>query len=814
METLLQDLRFGARLLFKNRGFTAIAVLTLALGIGPNMAIFSVINYILLNPFPFPNSNQLVAVWEKPVGAERNEVAPANFLDWSTQSDSFNSMAALSFWNANLTGPSLPERLQGFQVSPSLFPMLDTKPLMGRYFLPDEDTPGRNTVVILSHALWQNRFGSDPSIVNQTITLNGIPHTVVGVMPPSFQIYRRSDLWVPLSFTQEDRASRDFHFLIVIGRLKPSVTITQAQGEMDSIANRLQQLYPSTNTDQGIRLIDLFDQTVVNIRPAILMLLAAVAFVLLIACVNLANLLLARATARQREIAIRVALGSSRVRLVRQLLTESVLLSLLGGTAGTLIAVWGIKLLIARIPDDLLFTVPRLNEIGVDGRALAFTVAISVLTGIIFGLAPALHASKPNLTESLKEGGRGLVGDQHGRVLRSGLVVSEIAVSVVLLVSIGLVIRSFVQLLNVDTGFDPRNTLTMDFSLSGEKYEKQRPPRAEFYRQVLERVESVPGVQSVGATSNLPLGGTNLARSFTIEDFPVSDPSNTPSINYRVVSPDYFRTLGIPLVKGRDFSRQDVADAPGVAIINESTMRRYWPDQEPLGRRIKIGPPSSPRPWLAIVGVVKDVKHVGLEEAPTAEVYLPYQQNPLTDMTLVARTVGDPMSIVTAVRGEVVGVDKEQPVYNVRSMEQVMSDSVPTQKLSVMLVGVFGGVALLLVTVGVYGVMSYTIGQRKREIGIRMALGAKPSDVVKMVLAQGMLLVIVGLGIGIALAIGVAWLLISWLLGTNLLFGVSATDPTTFISVALLLVAVGLLAIYIPAWTATKVDPMKVLREG
>ena len=754
-----------------------------------------------------------MAVWEKPPRAERNEVAPANFINWTTQNESFQDMAALSFWNANLTTSSMPERLEGFQVSPSLFPMLGVNPLMGRYFLPDEDDPGKKTVAVLSQSLWQNRFNSDPSIINQTITLNGVPHTVVGVMPQSFQIYRTADLWVPLSFDEEDKTSRDFHYLIVIGRLKPSVTMSQAQSEMDSMAVRLQQLYPNTNANQGIRLFSLIEQTVVNIRPAILLLLGAVAFVLLIACVNLANLLLARATSRQKEISIRVALGSSRGRLVRQLLTESVLLSLLGGAAGILMAVWGLKLLIARLPENLLYTVPRLHEIGIDGGALAFTIAISVLTGLIFGLAPALRASKVDVNEALKEGGKGGAGEHQGRPLRNLLVVSEVAISVVLLVSIGLVIRSLVHLLNVSTGFETQNVLTMDVSLSGEKY-IQRPQRAEFYRQVLERVQTLPGAEAVGVTSNLPLGGTNLARSFTLEDFPVADPADTPSVNYRVVSPDYFRALGITLLRGREFGMQDVADAPGVVMINESMMRKYWGDQDPLGRRLKIGPPSSTRPWLTIVGVVRDVKPAGLEDEPNAEVYLPYPQNPVSDMTLVVRSSGDPARLHAAVRSEALAIDKGQPVYNVRTMQQVMSDSLPTQKLSVMLVGVFGVIALLLVVMGVYGVMSYSVEQRKHEIGIRMALGAGSGNVLKMVLRQGMLLIIIGLVIGIALAFGAARLLISSLLGTNLLFGVSATDPTTFIFVMVVLVIAGLMAIYFPAWRATKVEPMEALREG
>jgi putative ABC transport system permease protein len=812
MNNLLQDIRFAIRLFLKSPGLTLVAIITLALGIGLNTAIFSMVNFILLNPFPFPNSNRLVAAWEKPPDSDRNEVAPANFVDWSSQSTSFENMAAISFWSANLTGVDTPERLQGFQVSPSLFPMLAVTPYLGRSFLPDEATPGKDQIAVLSFELWQRRFGADPHIINSTISLNGIPHTVVGVMPRGFQVYRQADLWVPLAFTPEEKANREFHYLIVMGRLKPSVTIEQAQGEMSSIATNLQRIYPKTNTDQGIKLISLFDQTVVNIRPALVMLQAAVAFILLIACVNLANLMLARSTTRRKEIAIRLAMGASRRRLIRQLLTETTLLALLGGVAALVLAIWCVKLQIANTPPDILYVLPRLSQVGVDPLAFIFTLVVSVLVGILFGVAPAMQASRVDINETLKEGGRGEEGEQR-RPLRSMLVVAEITVSVILLVIIGLVSRSFMRLMDVNPGFDRQNVLSMNLSLPKNKY-PDPPAIASFYRRVLDGINAAPGVDSAAITSNLPLGGTSMAKTFTLEDHPISDPSQELLFNYRIVSPGYFKALGITLLKGRDLSRLDVAGASGVAVINERMMHKFWPDQDPLGRHIKLGGAESTKPWLSIVGVVSDIKSSSLDKGPTSEIYLPFEQAPIADMTLVVKTQTEPMSSAGTVRREIMSVDPDQPVYGVKSMQQVIADSVPTQRLSMTYLGIFGVVALLLVSIGIYGVMSYSVAQRRHEIGIKMALGAQPGDVLRGVVGQGMKLVGIGLGIGLVIAFVIDWLMTSGMLGFNLLFGLSAGDPVTFASVLAVLVAIGLAATYLPARRAMKVNPIATLREG
>jgi putative ABC transport system permease protein len=802
MQTLWQDMRYGARMLLKKPGFTLIAVITLALGIGANAAIFSVVNAVLLRPLPFKDSDKLMLIRETKLPQfPEFSVSPGNFLDWKKQNTVFERLVAFSGLAFNMVGTGDPEQIRGMKVTDGFFAMLGAQPQLGRDFLPEEDQPGRDKVVILSNGLWQRRFGADPKILDQTITLSGQSYTVIGVMPATFRFGGPDlGLWTPMAFTPQQAQSHGGHWLSAIGRLKPGATANQARAEMVAIAGRLAAQYPDANTGWSVKLMPLLDYIVRDIKPSLIVLLCAVAFVLLIACANVANLLLARAAGRQKEIAIRTALGAGRARIIRQLLTESALLAILGGAAGLTLAKWGMDLLLKLAPEDL----PRMSDVSLDGRALAFTAAVTLLTGLIFGLVPALQSSRPNLNETMSETGRGSTEGRRRQLVRGALVVLEIASALVLLIGSGLLIKSFWRLQRVDPGFNPDNTLTLSVSLPRSKYPEESQQVA-FFQQLLEKVRALPGVQAAGATNPLPMAGDTVL-AFLVQGRPPLPPGAGQSTNFYAVSADYFKAMGIRLLKGRLINERDIKEAPHVAMINETMAKKIFPDEEPIGKRITFdgGEPNSD--WYEIVGVVSDVKQYGLDQATPMQTYEPYTQQTYPVMTLVARASGDPTNLTAAIRNAVLELDKEQPVANVRTLDRILSTSTAQQRFSALLLGVFAAVAMSLAAVGIYGVLSYAVTQRTHEIGIRMALGAARGDVLRMVVGAGMRLALLGMAAGLAVAFGLTRLM------SALLFGVSPTDPMIFGLIPLLIVTVALLACWIPARRATKVDPMIALR--
>jgi putative ABC transport system permease protein len=751
-EQLRQDVCYGLRMLAKNPGFTIVAVVALALGIGANSAIFSVINTVLLRPLPYKDPDRLVMVWEDAThqGFPHNTPAIANYIDWRDQNHVFEQMAAMAPQSFNLTGVGEPERIDGERVSASLFHLLGVEPQLGRAFLREEDKSGGKRVVIMSHGLWQRRFGGDQNIIGRPVTLNSETYTVVGVMPPTFQFPSREvQLWVPIAFTAQEAADRASHFIDVVARMKRGITLQQAQAEMSTIAARLQQQYPEFNSRIGAVVVPLHEHIVGNIRPALLVLLGAVGFLLLIACANVANLLLARAAARQKEIALRVALGAGRSRLTRQFLTESVLLAGLGGAAGLLLAVAGINLLKGFIPE----IVSQAQAITIDAKVLLFTVLVSLITGLIFGSAPAAQLSHANLNETLKEGGRESVSGTRGNRIRGLLVIGEIAVSFILLIGAGLLINSFVRLRNIDPGFRTDHLLTMKIELPEVKY-ADRARRSTFYRELIRRVEALPGVKSAAVATNLPLTYNGDSILIGIEGRPDPPPDQRPDVVTRVISPHYFATMGIQLLQGREFTERDKADSPGVVVISERTARHFWPGESPIGKRLKPGSSGNRRPWLEIVGVVKDVRQMELTAEPKLQMYLPYDQADFfLPNALVVLTNVNPLSLAATVRQTVWDIDKDQPVSNISSMEQVVGDSVARQRFSMLLLGVFATLALVLAAVGIYGVMSYSVAQRTHEIGIRMALGAQRTDVLKLTVSQGLRLVLIGVTVGLVAAV-------------------------------------------------------------
>jgi putative ABC transport system permease protein len=810
IETLIQDLRYGARTLMKSPGFAFVAVLTLALGIGANTAIFSVVNGVLLRALPYYEPERLVMVWaDRPIlqaqiGLADFPVAVADFVDWRNQNHVFEHMAALRPQRMNLTGVGEPESVIGLRASASLFPLLGSRFTTGRAFLPEEDRAGADRVVVISHGLWQQRYAADPKLIGQKITLENEAYTVIGVTAPDFQFPRRGevpsyfgvsttvDLYLPIAFTPAELNDRQMNRIGVIARLKPGVRVGQASAEMNAIARRLTEQYPQTNADKGVRLAPLHQQAVGKARTALLVLLGAVGFVLLIACANVANLLLARAAGRQKEIAIRAALGASRWRVVRQLLTESLLLAISGGAAGLLLAWRGVELLLAVAPDNL----PRAYDIRLDTRVAGFTLLVSLLTGIVFGLLPALQASKINLGATLKEGGRDSGGLLRRR-LRGSLVVSEVALAFVLLIGAGLLIRSFARLTKIDPGLDPRGVLTVDILLPLTKYRDGRS--VAFFQQTLERVRALPGVEAAATVNPLPLSGGHSSGAFGIEGRP-SPTDRAFNAGLRIISPDFFKTFRVPLVNGRLLAESDGANAPPVVVINESLARKYFADEDPLGKRITLGATR------AIVGVVSDVKHSALDEEAKAEIYLPMAQAPTPLMSLAVRVNGDPMQMVAAVREQVRAVDKDQPISKIETMERLMDKSVAPRRFNLLLLGVFALVGLALAGVGLYGVMSYTVTQRTREIGVRMAMGAQRGDVLRLVIGEGMKLALIGALLGLGGALALTRLL------KTLLFEVSATDPLTFIAIGAALIVVALLACWIPARRAASMDPLVSLR--
>ncbi|MEJ7576826.1 MAG: ABC transporter permease [Pyrinomonadaceae bacterium] len=810
MSTLWQDMRYGVRMLLKNPGFTFIAVLALALGIGANAGIFSVVNAVLLRPLPFEHSERLVRLWGTNVkkGLERRSSSFLNFTDWQKQNHVFESMTAYTGAAATLSSEgSAPEQLSGVGFTGDLFAVSGARPALGRTFTSEElAAKGKeaSTVIVISNELWRRRFSSEPNIIGKQLRLDASKSaTVIGVMPADFKFpvdFGGLDFWLPLDPSDELNTERDTNYLQVVGRLKPNATLAQAQAELNTVNARLEQEYKEENAGRSVTLVSLHESLVGNVRPALLVLLGAVGFVLLIACANVANLLLARAATRGREIAIRTALGAKRSRVVRQLLTESALLSLAGGALGLLLALWGVDLLVAAIPSDVM----RFSEVNLDARVLAFTFGVSVLTGIVFGLAPALQASRVDLNESLKDGGRGGTESLQRNRVRSLLVVAEIALSLVLLIGAGLLIKSFLHLREINPGFDPNNVITATLSLSG-KYEEEAQ-QAEFFQKVVGRISALPGVEAAGALFPLPMSGNVAQGDFEIEGNAPVGVAEKPNANFRMITPDLLRAMGIPLVKGRTFSERDSSDAPKVLLINETLARRFFAGADPIGKRLKFSTLSGETTG-EIVGVVGDVKFRGLDAEAEPEYYMSYLQFPMSEMSLIARTAfAEPTKLVPAMRNAVLEVDKDQPLYETKTMNRLVGESIAERRFNMLLLGGFAFVALGLAAIGIFGVMSYSVTRRTHEIGIRMALGAQRSDVAKLVIGQGMILVLIGVALGLAGAFALTGMM------KSLLFGVSATDPITFAGIAVLLTAVALLACYIPARRATKVDPMIALR--
>ena len=807
METWWQDIRYGARMLTRSPGFTTVAVLTLALGIGANTAIFSVINAVLLKALPYEEADRLVFLTEWSEQVPEMSFSVANLKDVRDQSTSFESLVGFNGTGFILaTEGAEAERLSGRQVTSGLFPTLRKAPVLGRAFTADDDKPGAEPVAILSEGYWERRFGRDPGMVGRHLVLSGEPFTVVGILPKTVHgSWRTIDVYTPL-LRLEDKIggekNRGNHpGIYVIGRLEPGVTVERARTEVKGIAARLAEQHPDSSARNSMTLETLHQSYVGDLRPALMLLLGAVAFVLLIACGNVANLLLSRAAGRQKEIAVRRALGAPRARIFRQLLTESVLLAALGAIFGILLAFWGVRGLVASLPAN----VPRVDEIRVDGVVLAFTGALAVFTGLLFGIAPAWKISSGGVQGALREEGRGTVGPAHHR-LRNTLVVAEIALALILLVGAGLLVRSFVRVLAADSGFRADGVLTASLPLPQSRFPEDAK-RAAFVRDVVERMKAIPGVEVASAA--LPLLG-GWQSSFTLEGRPEPPPGQLPSADITRVTPDYFKAMGVRVQEGRVFTDHDTAEAPLVAVVDETFVRAHYPGDTAIGKRFRFGssrgPQDGPVKWMEIVGVVSHVKNYGVDQESRVEVYLPFYQSPIGNVTLVARARTDATALAASVRQSVKAVDPDVPVYAVRTLAEIVSDRTAQRRLAVMLITVFAAVALLLAAVGIYGVMSYAVAQRTQEIGIRMALGAERRDILRMVLRHGSLMAVTGIGLGLMVALGLARLI------TSLLFQVSATDPPTFSVVPVVLIAVALLACYIPARRATRVDPLVALR--
>jgi putative ABC transport system permease protein len=809
MNTLLSDLRYGLRMLRRNPGFTAVAVITLALGIGANTAIFSVLDAVLLRPLPYTEPQQLVKVWTRFTGiglpSDQNWVSAPEFRDFQQLNKSFAAIAAISTGTFNLGVKGSPERVVGASVSPSLFTLLGAQARLGRTFLPEEAQPGHDHEILLSDGLWKRAFGGRPDVIGSTIRVDAVPMTVVGVMPAGFDYPQESEIWGPLAFSPDDLSpsSRGGHGLEVLGRIKPGLSFAQVRTDMDSVGRTMIEQnpsYPYATYGFGIILVPLLEETVGDVKTSLWVLMAAVGLVLLIACGNVANLLLVRASGRQKETAVRVALGAGPWRLARQLLTESALLALFGGLAGLAVTPSVLRGLIALSASAL----PRVVETRIDGWALAFTLALSLATGILFGLAPALQVRRSGNYDALKSGRT--TQDGPSNRLRRALVMGEGALSLVLLAAAGLLLRSFVQILKVDPGFRPEGVLTLRVSLPDAKYSKDDQVRA-FYDDLLSRIQGLPGVEAAGAITLLPLGGLNGSGTTTIDTQAVPLEDTTPEADLRGATPGYFNAMGISLVRGRYFDEHDSATSQPVAIVDETLAQTYWPNQDPVGKRLHLGDRQSTRPpWMTVVGVVKHVRNRTLEARSRVEVYWPQAQRPSGSMAVVVRYSGNPLSLAPTIQKEVSSIDPDLPVYRVRTMSEVMGESVARRCLALILLAVFSGLALLLASVGIYGVTSYSVTQRQQEIGLRMALGARRSDVLGLVIGQGMSLTLAGLGIGLLAALGLTRLM------GSLLFAVRPADPIALGGATVLLTSVALLAIFIPARRATKVDPMVALR--
>ena len=801
MTNLRQDLRYGLRMLLKNPGVTLIIVMTLGLGIGANTAIFSVANAVLLRRLPYPDSDQLAWLWvdNRGEGIREDITSWPNFIDWREQNRVFQEIAAVREQKFNLTGTGEPEELRGALVSANFFELMRSSPLRGRGFTADEEQEGRDSVVVISDALWQRRFGGDANIIGKTLTLDGQRYNIIGITASGFQFPNKTELWKPLTADAQVRGNRSLFWLPVIGRLKPGVMQAQAQAEMDNIARRLEKQYPDSNTGFGINVVLMHEQMVGKIRPALRVLLGAVVCVLLIACANVASLLLAQGAARQKEIAIRVALGAARWRVLRQLLTESLLLALLSGALGLLVAQWGVRTLVALGPGDL----PRIENIGVDGRALLFTLGISLVIGVVFGLSPALQALTLGLNEVLKEGERGGTRLSSQRT-RAALVIAEIALALPLLLGAGLLLKSSWHLQQVNLGFNAERVLKARLKLPESKY-REGVAVANFYQRLTERLNVIPGVQSAGAISNVLLNKVHNSGGIAIEGRPAPD-GPRPELPIDSISPDYFQVMGMQIVQGRPLTLQDKREGTPITVVNETMARRFWPNEDPIGKRItfdELGPQAR---WLTVVGVVRDSMRQGIDQGIRIECFLPHAQEPVRAMEMVIRTTSDPLTMTRAVREAVWSLDKDLALSEIETVEQMLGKQAAPRRFNLLLLGSFALIALVLAAVGIYGVMAYSVAQRTSEIGIRLALGAQTSDILKLVMKQGMLLAIIGLVIGLLAAFA-----LTWLLGT-LLFGVSATDPLTFAVTPLLLLSIVLLACLIPARRAAKVDPLITLR--
>ncbi len=809
MDSLIKDIRYGVRGLIKHPGFTAIVVITLALGIGASTAIFSIVDSVLLRRLPYTTADRIVAIQELNPAGKGVQVTSANFLDWRAQNSVFEHLAAIKTTTSNLALSDHAERVELAQTNANFFEVFGIKPQYGRLFISQDEQAGHEAVVVVSDTLWQRRFGSDPSLVGKTMTLDGRNYTVVGIAPAGFQYPDKTEVWLPplklvpeLWPNQDVTQTRGMGYLAAVAILKPGVSLQQAAAEMETITSRLRQQYPDTNNRRFNRVVSLHEHLVGDTNKLLYLLLGAVTFVLLIGCANVANLLLASGASRQKEMAIRAALGASRRRVMRQLFTESTLLALTGGVVGLMIAYWGLAGITKLLPGDF----PRLNEIHMNLRVLGFTFAASVLTGILFGLVPALQISRPDVQETIRETGRGAAGSRRQSRFRQALIVVEVALSVVLLVGAGLLFRSFMRLQSVKTGFTAEHVLTARLTPSGTNYAKQAD-YDKFYSQVIEKVNAIPGVQDAGLINTLPLDKGPTA-GFRVEGSPVTTPDKWPSANYRSVSPNYFRAMGIPVVQGRAYTERDTTSTPNVMIVNQKLADEEFGGENPVGKRITFGNTDQNRQpvWFEIVGVVANVRSLELREEPTAEVYFAALQDYWPAMSLVVRSNVDLSNLGGSIRQIVNDVDKSVPVSNVKMMDHIVSESITQPRFNLFLLGLFSTVAMLLSAAGIYGVTAYTVTQRTHELGIRIALGAQVSDVLKMILGQGMAVIGVGLIIGLAAAFGLMRLL------RSLLYGVGENDPLTFVAITGVLLLVALLACYIPARRATKVDPLEALR--
>jgi putative ABC transport system permease protein len=814
MDTFWKDVQYGWRLLERSRSFTVVAALTLAIGIGANAAIFSTVDAVLLRK-PYPNPNRLAIVWDTDPNRKilRGMVSAAEFLDWRDMNHVFDNLAAFRPAFVTITGNGDPEQIWCSHVSGNFFRVFGVQPTLGRDFLPEEEQPGNDRVTIISYGFWQHRFGRDPAIVGKQIIMDQQPYQVIGVLPRTFSLFGTSvalDAWVPLALNRAQLNRSDYD-LAVFARLKPGVGIAQAQADMETVTASLKKQYPQVDQTLGVRVVQFDQEFTGRVRPTLMIFMAAVGLVLLIACANVANLMLARAATREREMAVRSTLGAGRWRILRQLLTESVLLGVIGGTLGTIVAFGGIRFIRAALPGGI-HEIPHTSGIQLNGAVLAFTIGLSILAGVIFGFVPSLHIARSQLGESLKEGSRGSTG-RRSNLLRSGLIISEIALSLLLLIGAGLLIRSFARLMSEDLGFNPSNLLTMEVWLPQNRY----PASAQvtgFYQQVLERVNAAPGVNVAGAVNFLPFSGYVDYINFDIVGRTPPNPKEEFTSRYRVIDSLFLRAMGMHLVSGRNFSASDGPGSPGVVLINEELARRYWSHEDPVGKQIRIHVPDAVASWqaqqksgwLTIVGVVGDIREWdwGIDKLPS--VYLPYQQNPSRLMSIVVRKNGDVTDIVSTVRHIVTDLDANQPITNVHTMEELLAESLAQRRLSMGLLAIFAGIAVLLAAVGIYGVMAYVVTQRTHEIGIRMALGAEPKDVLRMVVREAMSLAAIGVVLGLISAA----LLVRFL--ESQLYGVRATDPATFVLVAVVIAGVAAAAAYLPARRATRVDPLVALR--